>query len=247
MIRGRSEIRDAYRDDVTAREYISHRFERPLGALLHARQVAAVRRILRTGHAIAVLEIAPGPARVTVDVTSDVAGRGTLVDSSREMLREAARRLGRATPWRLIQGDVFNLPLCGTFDLVYSFRLIRHFERAERQAIYRQVAAVTRPGARFVFDAVNQTVSAVLRARARPGEYRHFDALLDPDTIRDETTEAGFIVESLEGVQRNYSLLQGVETFLAPRSRVIARAMMESLDRLPFGQPLEWIVTCRRR
>ena len=169
MIHGKSEIRDAYRDDTTAQTYISQRFERPLGALLHARQVAAVHPAPRAGRSMAVLEIAPGPARVTADVTSDLAGHGTLVDSSREMLREAARRLGPATPWRFIQGDVFNLPLSGTFNLVYSFRLLRHFEKADRQAIYRQVAAVTRPGAHFVFDAVNQTVSAALRAKAEPG------------------------------------------------------------------------------
>ena len=46
MIKGHDAIRQAYRDETVAREYVDTRFREPLGALLHARQVAAVRRLI---------------------------------------------------------------------------------------------------------------------------------------------------------------------------------------------------------
>ena len=71
----------------------------------------------------------------------------------------------RACEPRLVQADAFQLPFKTPFDLVYSFRLIRHFERPDRLRLYRQIAAVLRPGGRLVFDAVNE-----LRVGAVPRE-----------------------------------------------------------------------------
>ena len=85
-----------------------------------------------------VLEIAPGPGRLTVDVMPAVerqGARAVLVEASAQMLAEARLRLGDPKCCRLVQGDAFNLPLGAVFDLVYVFRLIRHFRAAERGAI----------------------------------------------------------------------------------------------------------------
>ena len=75
------------------------------------------------------LEIAPGPARVTVDVADALPAPPVLMDASAQMLAEARNRMRanhRRDP-RLVQGDAFRLPFASGFDLVYSFRLIRHF------------------------------------------------------------------------------------------------------------------------
>jgi ubiquinone/menaquinone biosynthesis C-methylase UbiE len=250
MISGRLGIRNAYRDERVAREYVNTRFVEPLGALLHARQVNAVRQAIASHRAQRVLEIAPGPGRLTVDVMPAVERQGALavlVEASAQMLAEARARLGDQRCCRLLQGDAFNLPLGAAFDLVYVFRLIRHFRAAERGAIYRQIAKVLKPGGILIFDAVNETVSAPLRANAHAGEYEHYDALMRPDVIESELRDAGLALVSLEGVQRRYPALAKLQTLIAPRSRLLARAAMEITDRLAGGPPLEWIVTCRRR
>jgi hypothetical protein len=80
-----------------AREYIGNRFVEPLGALLHARQVGAVRHAIARERAERVLEIAPGPGRLTVDVMPAVerqGARAVLVEASAQMLAEARIRLG---------------------------------------------------------------------------------------------------------------------------------------------------------
>jgi hypothetical protein len=111
--------------------------------------------------------------------------------------------------------------------------------------LYRQIGGILRPGGWLLFDAVNAEVSGPLRARAAPGEYRHYDALLSEDAVREELQEGGFNLVTLEGVQHHIRALNACQVYLAPRSRVLARALMEVLDRLG-GKPLEWIVVCRR-
>ena len=251
MISGHAAIRDAYRNETVAREYVDTRFREPLGAMLHARQVAALERIIRARRPRRILEIAPGPGRLTVDISSAIdphTALPVLVEASAQMLAEARRRLGDGCErWRALQGDAFNLPFRSAFELVYVFRLIRHFRSSERVALYRQIAQVLRPGGLLVFDAINETVSAPVRANAPAGEYEHFDALMRPDVLQAELGEAGLELVSLEGVQHNYPTLARIQILVAPRSRWLARLAIELIDRLPGGEPLEWIVTCRRR
>jgi SAM-dependent methyltransferase len=247
VIEGEQRLRTAYQDDRVAREYIAERFRSPFGALLHARQVHVVRKLIRTEAIEGAVELAPGPARLTVDIAPALR-RVTLLDSSAQMLSEARRRLadrGLSDRVSFLQADAFRLPLRGQSRLVYSFRLIRHFERDDRIRLYRQIASILAPGGWLVFDAINRLVSAPARNRARPGEFEHFDALLRPDELRQELGESGFEVVSLIGAQRRYRALMTSQIYLAPRSAVLARAAMEIIDRLG-GEPLEWIVQCRR-
>ena len=246
VIRGSDEIRDAYRSDAVAQAYIAERFRQPLGAALHDRQTAALLRVIHQARPDRVLELAPGPARLTVDVTRAFTGQLVMVDNSMQMLREARKRLGPRTQGRSAQADAFALPFRNDFDMVYSFRLIRHFDTAERAALYKQIAQVLKPNGLLVFDAVNRIVSEPLRARATPGEYQHFDALLRPEQLRQELADAGFHIVSLEGVQHSFGALQKVQVLVAPRAPRLARQLIGAIDRLGRGEPLEWIVTCRR-
>lgn len=245
VIQGVEGIRDAYRSTTVARKYIERRFREPIGALLHDRQVSGVVREINRLEPRRILEIAPGPARVTVDVARSVGRRWTIVDASAQMLAEARRNLDGGEGWNIVQGDAFSLPAGETFDLVYSFRFIRHFEKADRLRLYGQIRKVLRPGGLVIFDAVNEKVSAPLRA-ANPSDYQHYDALFGPDELRAELRDAGLEVMGFEQVQRRYSILCQLQKFVAPRSRSLARMAMELVEAIPGGEPLEWIVTCRR-
>jgi ubiquinone/menaquinone biosynthesis C-methylase UbiE len=247
MIEGRDKLQEAYRDDRVARDYVAERFTSPMGALLHRRQVDVVSALIARESIRRAAEIAPGPARVTIDVAPRL-DRVTILDASAQMLGEARRRLaarGLADRVQFVQADAFKLPLAGPFDLVYSFRLIRHFERDDRLKLLRGIAAVLKPGGWLVYDAVNEVVSAPLRANAAPGEYAHYDALLRPDAIEREVAESGLKLESLIGVQHRYGALRKCQIYVAPRSAALARALMQLLDR-SGGEPLEWVAVCRR-
>ena len=246
MISGIDGIRAAYQDAGVASRYVEERFTTPLGSLLHDRQRQVLRNVIVAHGSPDVLEIAPGPARLTTSVI-DVAGQMTLLDASAEMLGEAKRRLSMMTvntPYTLVRGDAFCLPFPSRFDLVYSFRLIRHFAAEDRQRLYREVARVLKPGGRLVFDAVNSRVHDALPEVA--DGRNHYDASLDRDALRAELKSAGFEVESLEGAQRRYSTLYRLQVLVAPRSAKLARLAMNVVDGISGGEPLEWIVTCRR-
>jgi SAM-dependent methyltransferase len=247
MIQGVADVREAYRDDAVAAEYVKERFREPLGALLHSRQAGVLRSVIGTIRPAQVLEIAPGPARLTVDVAPLLAAPPVLLDASSQMLAQAKRRLDAINcPATLMQGDAFDLPFPAMFDMVYTFRLIRHFADVDRRRLYRQIARVLKPGGTLVFDAVNEIVSRPLRERSTGDEHRHYDALLTADGVRRELEDEGFEVQQLVGVQHRYPLLWQTQILVAPRSRLLARAAMEVIDRLG-GEPLEWVVTCRRK
>jgi SAM-dependent methyltransferase len=247
MIEGQQGIREAYRDDEVAREYVHRRFREPLGAMLHERQVACMRAVIAELRPRHVLEIAPGPARLTVDLASSFDHAGVLLDASAQMLNEAQARLKAAgvSGWRRVQGDAFHLPFAGAVDLVYSFRLIRHFDDGDRVRLYEEIARILRPGGVLVFDAVNEKVSRPLRQKPGQGG-QHYDALLTPEKIAREVEAAGFRILSLTGVQHHYPILYNLQVLVAPRSRRLADTAMRLVDRIPAGQPLEWIVTCQR-
>jgi ubiquinone/menaquinone biosynthesis C-methylase UbiE len=245
VISGQAALREAYRDETVARTYLENRFVEPIGALLHDRQLEAVLRVIDRERPQRILELAPGPARLTRDVARRSRTHGVMVDASGEMLAEAKRRLADdADRWRAVQGDAFALPVIGCVDLVYTFRLIRHFEAADRERLYREIARVLRPGGSLVFDAVNARVSERLRAAA-PSAYQHYDALLTPDALGEELTSAGFTLLELQGVQHRYTLLHRLQVLVAPRSRRIARFLIDRIDALG-GEPLEWVAICRR-
>ena len=246
MIRGAREIRESYRDAGVAAQYVDTRFREPLGALLHDRQIEHMKRLFASMRPSRVLEIAPGPARLTTDVIGSLACRPVLMDASAQMLNEARRRLGpHAARCTFVQGDVFALPFRSRFDIVYTFRLIRHFGRADRVQLYKTLRSLLAERGVLVFDVVNEAVSAPLR-RARPEEYKHYDALLTLKALTEELSEAGVRLTSAVEVQRRFPLLYRLQVLVAPRSRALARGAMEVVDRFGGGRPLEWIATCCR-
>jgi SAM-dependent methyltransferase len=244
VIEGQRDIRRAYQDETVASRYVEERFVHPLGALLHRQQRDALRRLVADVQPRTVLEIAPGPARLTRELALTFEGRGTVVDTSAEML-SVARQHVVSDRWRFVQGDAFCLPFGRRFDLVYSFRLIRHFDASDRSRLYEQIRQVLAIGGWLMFDAVNREVSERVRAQA-PGDHVHFDALLDERELREELAASGFSAVRLDAVHRRYSLLQSVQIYLGPRSPQLARLALDAIDRVPGGRPLEWIVTCRR-
>lgn len=112
MHKGRDQIRAAYRQETVAQEYIDERFVEPPGALLHTRQVRYLRDTLAEARPASVLEIAPGPARLTTELVTDLPARTVVLDASRQMFDVARQRLDGRAPasWAFLQGDAFKLP-----------------------------------------------------------------------------------------------------------------------------------------
>lgn len=238
------EIQQSYSDPVAAKAYVENRFASELMAMLHERQVGAVNRVMKQAKPSRILEVAPGPGRVTRDVLP--AGELVALEYNEAMLNEARQNCAHEVEW--VQGNAFELPFeAGEFDFAYSFRFVRHFHRDDRDRLHAQLHRVLRPGGRLVLDAVNERVSGPLR-KANPDGYPIYDKLYrDEAELRGELTAAGFSVERIESVQRWFSLQYKAQVLLGPRSRRLCRWVIRILERLRRGPSLEWIVTARKR
>lgn len=236
-----AEIQSAYEGREAAADYVQKRFESWLMALLHEAQVEEVNRIMRAEQPARTLELAPGPGRVTRDVVPS--GELMCLEYNEGMIEEGRAATGEPVIWR--QGNAFELPFQDEFEFLYSFRFIRHFRRADRDRLYREIAKALRPGGLLTFDAVNGEVSRPLR-EASPQAYPIYDKLYDDEqALRTELAEAGFEVLRVRPVQRWYSLQYRIQVLVGPRSSRLCRLLIRAAESLRKGPALEWVVTCR--
>lgn len=246
MLKQPEEIRGAYSQPATAEEYIDRRFTSAWGSVMHAAQVRVINEVIRTHGVKRVLEVAPGPARLSHEVTGFE--HGCLCEFNESMLQVARRRLGGPHGrWRIVRGDAFRLPFQPPlgFDMVYTFRFIRHFELPERAALYKQVRSVLKDDGLFVFDAVNVKVGPASRVRDGLEKHPLYDEFYEANALKRELVEHGFTPVSLTDVIRHMRVQTWIQVLVGPRSWTFARLLIALLEYLP-GQPLEWVVVCHK-
>lgn len=244
------QLKKAYSENKVSDTYIEDRFDSAIGRILHDAQVKFVINAILKQRISKVLEIAPGPARLTVDIGA-ACGKtsGTIMDVNVNMLEQAQKRLdvaGLSDRWKTVTGDAFSLPFDDIFQMVYSFRFIRHFREQDRKKIYRQIYDHLEPQGYLIFDAINREVSEPLRANSSPDEYPIYDELYDFPQLVQELEQNHFKVLHHVAVQRSYFLLGKIQTFIGPRSQKLAYLLMKMIETARIGQPLEWIVQCQK-
>jgi SAM-dependent methyltransferase len=236
-----TELQEAYRGDMAAAHYSAARFDSALHRLLHDRQVAVLQRLISQVRPRKILEIGPGPGRLTRHIQP--MGLVVCLEYNEGMIQHGRPACGKRTLW--IRGNGFQLPFGQCFDLVYSFRFVRHFHREDRERLYAALRQVLNPRAYFVMDAVNARVSKRLR-EANPEEYPIYDKLYESDELRSELIGAGLEPVEFLPVQKYFRWQYRSQILLGPRSGRTNRLMIRALEWLPRANGLEWIVTCRR-
>jgi hypothetical protein len=241
-----------YQDAEVVSRYIDERLRHAWWRHLHQVQVGVLNRLIAEHPEGRVLEVAPGPARLAPDLRG-VHG-GVMVEASPQMIQVARDRLERAglsDAWDVREGNAFDLEdLGGGFDLVYSFRFIRHLERGERDRIYRQLSGCMASGGRLAFDAVNRPTRTRLDARSAPGEgaLDVFDVTYDaPQELAEELRPFGLGLESATPVLNRFDLQSALSYKLDDRLPGAALGLIRLIERLPSRNPLEWVVVFRKR
>lgn len=236
------EIQGYYSSPDVAAQYVANRFVNEVHRLLHERQVEMVQKLIDRSNPQWVLEVAPGPGRLTRCVRPG--GRRVCLEFNEGMIREGRDACDpKAGEW--VRGNGFQLPFEQTFDLAYTFRFIRHFRGADRVRLYQEFCRVLRPGGWLVFDAVNERISRPLR-EAHPQEYPVYDKLYSEDELRAELSKAGFESIELTPVQKCFELQSTSQRLIGPQINWLNRIIVRTLERLSRRDGLEWIVTCRR-
>jgi ubiquinone/menaquinone biosynthesis C-methylase UbiE len=239
-ITSKSGLTEFYDDPEVVRTYLNRKAQ-PLGSVLHARQVGFLNQTIARLAPKRLLELAPGPARLSAEVGPTPFAVG--MDWSPRMLAEAQRRTRAAgrPEWRFVRGDGFSLPFAsGSFDLVYSVRFVRRFEVERRQAIYAEIRRVLRPGGHLILDAQNKLVAGPHREGRN--DYPVYDELWLRDDLIAELEGAGFTPQHLEGIMRQFAWqwrLHRLRRFgLGGAARLLIRALEWTSDR----NPSTWMV-----
>ncbi|MGH7858261.1 MAG: class I SAM-dependent methyltransferase [Candidatus Binatia bacterium] len=248
--REETSVKALYQDERVAETYLQQRFTSAWGRLLHERQVKILNHVIASRRIRSALELAPGPARLAAELRE--IETGVMIDDSEPMIAIARRRLREANllgVWQVRHGSAFDLGgVDRRFDLVFTFRFIRHFERAERQRLYRQIAERMSPEGLLVFDVVDRPVRERIDANrtADPSELSVYDALHTEEELRREMRASGFAVLELHGVVRHFGLQAAVSHRLGARLPRLADIFVRLAERVPSRSPLEWVCVCRK-
>ncbi len=241
-------LKEFYDDPEVVATYLEKRTGQPFNSVLHERQVRFLNEAIALIQPAAIFDLAPGPARLGAEV--NLACLGAAMDASANMLR-AARQRSRAKgrQWHFFQGDAFSLPFrAGSFDMVYTLRFIRRFERARREQLYREICRVLAPGGHFIMDAQNRAVALPHRLARGLDRYPVYDELFLKHELMDELEGNGFRVVRLEGVMRRFSLqfrLNRLRRFgMGGPARMLIKAIeLTSSD----DNPSTWMALCQKQ
>lgn len=247
IVSGQDAVRDVYRQDELADDYIRSRYESDFfGRATHDHQVRILRRIITDLHAKRVLEVAPGPARLTVHLPR--VEYGCAVEQSPAMIRNAEKRLqsyGR-DDWHLREGDAFDLPFrSGEFDIAMAFKLVRHFDRTDRLRLLDNMRRAVRSGGHVILDVANDAAYGWLHAKWGLTIDWIDDFRFTQSLFLAEMCDAGFTDVRLYPVQPLIQAQYYCWCHLPRLSRALARGVGRMLEWYPWGQPFEWIAVCR--
>ena len=255
--KGPAAIRRLYNRAAVAARYEADRLGSLQGKLMHLREIEIANGHLVVDGSKRLLEIAVGTGRVTRELEGFEGAVG--VDASRAMLAELRVHDPR---WRFLLADALCLGFkANAFDAVVSFRLIRHFERADRERSCSEVVRVLRPGGLFIVDSLNadRGLLGALADRATWGlarlrgfRTRVHDALLTRVQLVEEITAAGLELEAIVAVNTRYALTW-LYTLIGhlPGTRAWARAALQRAlewdrERADAAKPFAWVVVARK-
>jgi ubiquinone/menaquinone biosynthesis C-methylase UbiE len=245
-ITGVDEIKRFYDNPDVVEKYLEKRTTQPLNSILHELQFTFLRQAIESCSIRRVLDLAPGPARLSAEI--DVPSLAVAMDFSANMLSEARRRImERAKNWYLVQGDGYQLPFAAeSFDLVYSIRFIRRFDRPQRDRLYAEIRRVLRPKGFFIMDAQNRLVALPHRVSQGLAGYPVYDELFLRHELVSELQENGFVVKRVEGLMRRFALQFWINRLRRYRLGSLARVIIRTLERTNDRNPSTWMVLCQK-
>ena len=204
LVKGHDKIKEYYQNQEIAQDYNYNRFIQYPGNCYDIMERASINIILgqilkdKVGK-IDILDIACGDGRI---VQEDIKwGACTAIDSSVEMLNIVRDRFQTENNLITRQCDFLVDELPDKYDVVTTFRYIRHYDGYQRKKIYQKVRNALRDGGILIFDVCNIEYSMEDRKKAGWKGFNIYDVFWTEETIRNEMGENGFDVAYLLPVE----------------------------------------------
>ena len=242
MLKEKNDIKDHYDSEGLIKGYVKNRFSKPLGRFLHERETSIVNSYIKKYNAENVLDLACGPARLTVDIN---AKNGTAFDNAKNMLNVAKKRL-KGKNWKFIQGDAFNLKLKNKYDLIYSFRFFRHFDKEDRKKLLANVHSHLNDNSIFITDMANKNF--IDRSIKQSNEKIDVvDYKIKEKEFIQELEEAGFEIIEVDTVINHYNLQVNASRLYYLNLDPIAMALIREFERYSPITPQEFVFIARKK
>ena len=252
QIEGRKELSEYYRRDEVIEGYVEKRFNIPLNRVLHRNQVEFINGRIKERGIDKVLEIAPGPARLTAEIEGFK--RGYILDINEEMLDLAKKKLeksGLDKNWEVIRADAFDTGLKDNFTpMIYTFRFIRHFRYKDRKKLYSEMRRLLTDKGCLIFDVPNYGIEKIMRKGKTEKDYPIYDTLWRKKEFIKEMKDNGFVVLEMWSNLKLYYMQAAISRLNRLNLGRVGEMIIYYIDRIGFDRifdnPKEWLVLCQK-
>ena len=145
------------------------------------------------------------------------------------MLKIAANKIEqiyREPNLQLITKDFFDLNYTDSFNVITTFRYIRHFEYVDRKKIYQKVCDLLKKDGVFIFDVPNIAAESLLRKHIGWNQFNIYDIFWTEEAITQELNENGFEVAKMIA---------------------IGQGLLDDVSGLEKSESLSWVVAAKKK
>lgn len=235
-------LKEHYSDKSIAQKYMERRLGYPIGQYRQEMQVRAIGEIIEHYNVKNLLEIAPGPGRLTAEVQVE---RGLAIDSSNEMLK-LARANVPSDNWEFKLGNALQLNTGQTFDMAMAFRFVWHLQRDQRIQLYTSINNNLSEKGLWVFDAIYHR-PLYLGSMIRKKNTGILDCRFkNIEEVQGELDEAGFKIVH-HYTYLNHTNLQHIIGRIGQKAIKPTVRLIRAIDKLPLRFAQEGVVVCQKK
>lgn len=197
LVRGNKQIKSYYEAQSIVENYEETRFETYPMSVVNELERIAVDEMLKfylkgRPETTQILDIASGTGRILEKLLDK--GCCTVIDNSQEMLKVIMNKFGDCKKLNLIKDDFLEASIHNKFDVITSFRYIRHFGNDERKVIFNKIASLLNPNGLLIFDVPNLKAEVALRNAIGWQHFNIYDVFWTKESIQAELESYGFEV-----------------------------------------------------
>lgn len=248
-VKNPGKIKKWYEREDIASAYLKKRFDDPLGRLRHVQQIKAINQEIAQRKPKKVLDLACGPARITADLKGDF--EGLAADNSPEMLKIAKKRVS-GNKWRFRRLDAFKASsLNQKFNLITSFRFVRHFNDNERNKLYSEIRTLLSDNGVFIFDVVNRKKWNITRnlgkLLGKKDSLPVYDRFYTKKEIENELKRNGLRIVGMRPLMNFFLTEHAISNMLCKINlKAAAFSIIKLIDKIKSNNPYEWVVVCEK-
>ncbi len=192
LVKGHENMKLYYQNSEVAKKYTAHRFTQYPQNCFDLMERQSINLIISDYFGydnLELLDIACGDGRIVQELIKF--GNCKAIDSSEAMLRLVNNQFPEV---ETAVCDFISNECEGTFDVITSFRYIRHFDYKTRKLIYKKLRECLDERGIFIFDVANRDFELKLKSLNGWGNYNIYDVFFTKEDIINELRNNGFEV-----------------------------------------------------